>query len=219
MLRTRWRTETWLMPYHSVPLLWGPVGSDALKHVSEGCPTNAQSDLSLEIALATPWRRCLPAPGRLGRLCPCEVAHCRASGQNPDLKPRKRVVPPVQGLHLNAAVNAPPSMTTRSVRPSRQMPPHTITGPPSCRSYSTMLLSACRSPSRLHALTRRSQVETWNLDSSVKRMGRQWRSCQCWWSWAKSSRALRCSRVRMGPRAGVCCEGRSHGVSCAQFGY
>ncbi len=59
--------------------------------------------------------------------------------------------------------------------------PITITAPPSYRSYSTMMLSAYR----------RSQVETWNLDSSVKRMGRQWRSCQCWWSWAKSSRALR----------------------------
>ncbi len=71
------------------------------------------------------------------------------------------------------AVNAPPSMTTRFLRPSRQMPPHTITDPPSYRSYSTMLLSAYCSPARLHTLPRRSQVETWNLDSSVKRMGRQ----------------------------------------------
>ncbi len=36
-------------------------------------------------------------------------------------------------------------MTTRSVRPSRQMPPHAMTDPPPYRSYSTMLMSAYRS--------------------------------------------------------------------------
>ncbi len=131
------------------------VGSDALKHVSGGCPTNAQSDSSRGIALATPWRRYLPAPGRLGRLWPCEVGHCRASIQNTDLKPQQRVIPPVQGLHPETA---PLSMTTRTVGPSRQMPPHTITDLPLYRSYSTMLLSAYRSPAHLHTPTRRSQV-------------------------------------------------------------
>ncbi len=70
---------------HSTPpsgLLWGPVlspvGSGALKHVFGGCPINAQSDSSLGVAVATPWRRCLPAPARLvhsGRVRSCLVVH------------------------------------------------------------------------------------------------------------------------------------------------
>ncbi len=100
------------------------VGSDALKHVSGGCPTNAQSDSSLGIALATPRRRCLLAPSRLGRLWPCEVGHCRASGQNPDLKPRQRVVPPVQGLHPD---------TAQLLTHLHQWPPGLFVRPDKCR--------------------------------------------------------------------------------------
>ncbi len=42
--------------------------------------------------------------------------------------------------------------------------------PPPNGSYSMMLLSVYHSPGRLHTLTCWSQVQTWNLDSSVKRI-------------------------------------------------
>ena len=110
------------------------------------------------------------------------------------------------GLRISSryltAVRVPLASTWRFVRPSKDMPPQTITDPPPNRSCWMMLQAAVRSPRRLQTLSRLSHVLSVNLLSSVKRTGRQWRTCQFWCSLANANRAARCWAVSTGPTRG-----------------
>lgn len=66
----------------------------------------------------------------------------------------------------------------RSVLLSKLMPPHTITEPRPDLSYSRMFGRSVRSPGRLHTRTLPSHEVRENLDSSVKSVRLQCRSCQ-----------------------------------------
>ena len=102
----------------------------------------------------------------LSHMCPSIVMHQR------ELRAHCTSIWSHNGSHL-MAVRVPLASTWRAVRPSKEMPPYTITDPPPNQSCWRMLQAAEHSPRCLQTLSRLSHVLSVNLLSSVKSTGRQ----------------------------------------------
>jgi len=94
-----------------------------------------------------------------------------------------------------------PQTTTRSVRPSILMSPHTITEPCQNRSPSWTIFAMYCSPQRFHIRWSPSSCVRGNLDLSVN-TGLHWRSCQLTWLRSNRRPAAQCCCFKRGTKTG-----------------
>ena len=92
-------------------------------------------------------------------------------------------------------------MTCSSVQPLKETPPQTINDPQPNLSVLTKVHSVYLYPRLRHTRTRLSQVERWNLLSSVNSTDSHSSILQSRCSWANSNLRIRWAGVNMGPIA------------------